>query len=414
MKIVHLSSYDLLGGAAKAAFRLHTALVAAGVDSTMLVRRRDSARSDIRQPGGAALKLWLKAQRRCDRLPVLLKGRAAGGFSPGWVPDGLRGELRRLQPDIVHLHWVTDGFFQLETLRAIEVPVVWTMHDMWPFTGGCHHAGDCGNFTGKCGRCPMLESESEADLSRTGWRRRAKAFAGKPVAFVAPSRWLAGRALQSSLLKGESVRVIANGTDTANFAPQDRASVRRRWNLPADKVLVLAGSAQLRNPFKGFPDFLESMRMLRGTPNAANVEVVLFGGEAPASPELEGFNVHYLGTLPNDKAMASVYAAADVFVAPSWADNLPSTVIEAMACGVPAVAYDVGGIPEIIDHAETGLLVPVRQASQLGAALGRMITEREFRLACGHRAREKAVRVFGGTEATQAYLQLYTELAREG
>jgi glycosyltransferase involved in cell wall biosynthesis len=413
VKVVHLSSYDLYGGAAKAAFRLHEALRESGLDSTMLVRRRDSSRSDVRQPGGAGMKLWLRAQRRCDRLPLVFKGPPARMFSPGWVPDGLVQPLRALQPDIVHLHWVADGFFQVESLRSLNVPVVWTMHDMWPFTGGCHHAGGCDHFTGQCGHCPLLGGRGETDLSRAGWMRRQHGFAGRLVSFVAPSRWLAGRARQSSLLKGESVRVIANGVDPVVFSPQDRGSARRRWGLPSDKLLVLAGSAQLRNPFKGFSDFLRCMQLLRGRPDMTSVEVVLFGGNAPPTAELEGFKVHYLGLLRNDEAMASIYAAADVFVAPSLVDTLPSTVIEAMAVGIPVVAYDAGGIPEIVDDGVNGLLAPVGQPDRLADALGRMLGDAAFSIGCGQRAREKVLRTFAKEDAARAYAELYAELLRK-
>lgn len=414
MHVVHVSTYDLYGGAGKAAFRLHTALEATGVRSTMLVRRKDSTRADVQQPGGRAMQAWLRLERRSDRLPLAFEGAAARGFSVGWVPDGLAAHLRALQPDVVHLHWVTDGFFRIETLADINVPVVWTIHDMWSFTGGCHYAGACEGFTRQCGQCPLLGGRQERDLSRTGWTRRRRVLAEKKVSFVSPSLWLAGQARRSSLLRETEVRVVANGIDTALFAPRDRRAMRQRWRLPLDKLLVLAGSAQLRdNPRKGFPDFLQSLGILRGRADAAAVEVVLFGGEAPSQAELAGFKVHYLGMIPDEEAMASVYATADIFVAPSLEDNLPNTVIEAMAAGVPVVAYNAGGIPEIVDDGVNGLLAAVGQPQQLASALGRMISDADFRNRCGPRAREKVLRAFAKEDFARAYGQLYADLLGE-
>lgn len=410
MRVVHLSTYDLFGGAAKSAFRLHEALVESGLDSTMLVRRRDSQRADVKEPEGAVMKLWLRAQRRSDRLPLWFKGDRAALFSPGWVPDGLGRQLQVLRPDIIHLHWVADGFFQVESLRKIGVPIIWTMHDMWPFTGGCHFSGSCQNFVRECGRCPLLNSKKENDLSRAGWARRRRAGEGKKVQYVAPSRWLAGGGRESSLLREAEISVIPYGIDTGIFAPGDRAAARRRWGLPPHKRLLLAGSAQLGDPRKGFAQFRQSMQLFRGLPGATDVEVVLFGGDAPAAAELKEFNVHYLGVIPNDAAMASVFAAADIFVAPSLEDNLPNTVIEAMAAGVPVVAYDAGGIPEIVDHGVTGLLAPVGQPAQLTAAFSRLVNDPEFLRACGQRAREKALRTFAKQDAARAYRELYAQL----
>ena len=412
MRVVHLSAYDLLGGAAKAAFRLHGTLADLGVESTLLVRRRDSTRDDVLQPQGAFMKLWSRVQRRCDRLPLMMAGAAAREYSPGWVPDGLAGQLQALQPDIVHLHWVAHGFVRPDLLPRIGVPVVWTMHDMWPFTGGCHYAGACRNFTQACGRCPLLGGQREADLSRAGWQRRRQAFARKRVTFVSPSRWLAAQARTSALLNAADIRVIPNGIDEACFVPHLPSTERRRWGLPPDKIVLLAGSAQLNdNPRKGFGDLLQALEILRGAVAPGSVELALFGGARGPVTELAGFPAHNLGVLTDDQAMASVYAAADVFVAPSLEDNLPNTIIEAMAVGTPVVAYAAGGIPEIVDHEVNGLVVPVGQVAGLAAGMLRMCTDGAWRRGCGQRAREKVEQVFGRIGSAGAYRDLYEELS---
>ena len=294
---------------------------------------------------------------------------------------------------------------------VLGAPVVWTMHDLWTFTGGCHYAGPCGRFAESCGRCPLLGARRDNDWSRSGWSRRQRIFAGKEIACVSPSRWLAERARASSLLRAADVRVIPNGIDASRFAPRDRVTQRRRWGLPEAKLLILAGSAQLRdNPRKGFPDLVQSLELLNRSGAGRSAELVLFGAAAPATDELSGFKVHRLGEIAGEDAMASVYAAADIFVAPSLEDNLPNTVIEAMAAGTPVVAYATGGIPEIIDHGVNGLTAATGDPAQLAAALRTMVSDAAFRAEAGRRAREKVLRVFTRELAAEAYSELYRQV----
>jgi len=411
MKVLHLSAYDLLGGAAKAAFRLHSALIDAGVDSTMMVRRRDSARRDIMEPAGSVMKLWSKVQRRFDRLPLIFKDARADEFSPGFLPDGIAPQLRDLNPDVVHLHWVAHGFVRPDLLPRIKVPVVWTMHDMWPFTGGCHYAGSCREFLRSCGSCPMLGSDNPDDLSHLGWNRRQKAFQRKAVTFVSPSRWLASEARSSALLRDADIRVIPNGIDENRFSPGNRIEARKRWNLPADRVLLLVGSAQLHNnPRKGFDDVLQALKILESQGVSDRIELVLFGGVKGPDSECMGFRAHQLGTLSGEEEMALVYAACDFFVAPSRQDNLPNTVIEAMASGIPVVAYGAGGITEIVDDRVNGVVVSAGQIDQLAQGILVMGTNDILRTEYGKRARQKAVAVFGRKDSAEAYRRLYLEL----
>ncbi|HZP58950.1 MAG TPA: glycosyltransferase, partial [Opitutaceae bacterium] len=316
-------------------------------------------------------------------------------------------------PDVVHLHWVADGFFRVETLQTVEIPIVWTMHDMWPFTGGCHYSGDCLAFTEVCGRCPMLTSSHRDDLAHAGWIRRERQFGRRSPVFVSPSRWLAKQARRSSLLRASDIRTIANGIDLVRFSPQDRVTMREKLRLPRDKVLVLAGAARLRaNLRKGFAHFEAALKILAKMVPAGAVEIVLFGSEEKGESTMEGFRVHHLGVLKGDEASAAAYAAADIFVAPSLEDNLPNTVIEAMAAGTPVVAYDAGGIPEIIDGEENGLLAPVGQPEALGQALARMVNDAAFREHCRRRAREKTERDFDASASAQKYGELYEELLK--
>jgi glycosyltransferase involved in cell wall biosynthesis len=215
---------------------------------------------------------------------------------------------------------------------------------------------------------------------------------------------------RSTLLAGAEVRVIANAFDTTVFAPQDRNVARTMLGLPQDKILILAGAVQLSDPRKGFSHFRAALRGLRGVLDANRVEIVVSGAGAGGDAEIEGFRANYLGFLSGDLALARGYAAADVFVLPSLEDNLPNSAIEAMAVGVPVVAYGVGGIPEIVDHEETGLLAELSQPNALGSALARMVLQSEFREYCGRQSRLKVLRTFDSTKIAEAHRALYREV----
>ena len=409
MRIVQLSTYDLYGGAGLAATRLHRALRAAGEESLMLVRQRRSADTAVRQPVGRLPRWWLRWQRRLDRVPLMFAPPAARGFSIGWVPDAVAGATAALAPDVVHLHWTADGFMRLESLGALRAPVVWTLHDMWAFTGGCHYAGACGRFAERCGRCPLLGMRREGDWSRRGWERRRRLLAQTTPVFVAPSRWMAERARASTLLRDADVRVIANGIDPVDFAPSDQAAARAALGLPAGSFLLLAGSAEWGgNPRKGFAHLRAALRALREERMA--LEVVMFGAGGGPGAELEGFRVHSLGVIRGDPALARVYAAADVFVLPSLEDNLPNTAVEAMAVGVPVVAFAVGGVPEIVDAGQNGLLAAAGRPDELARAIARLIADPTLRAACARGAREKARRAFNADQAAAQHRALYREL----
>lgn len=409
MRIVQLSTYDEYGGAAIAAMRLHCGLRAAGEDSRMLVRQRRSGHWSIVQPGGRLMRMWQRGQRRIDRLPLAFAGERSRGFSIGWAPDGVLRAADALSPDLVHAHWIADGLMRLESLARIGVPLVWTMHDVWAFTGGCHYPGSCEKYKVQCGCCPLLDERNETDFSRQGWVRRSEIFARRRITFIAPSRWIARVAGASTLLGQADIRVIANGIDTTCFAPQDRLRARTALGLPAEGFLLITAAAEWdKNPRKGFALLQSALRRIRSA--EVKLEVVVFGGGNQRTTEVEGFRLHALGVIKGDAALARAYAAADIFVLPSLEDNLPNTALEAMAVGVPVIACAAGGIPDIVDHGQNGLLTPVGRADELADAISRMAGDAALRSSCGRGAREKAQREFNLVDAVAKHRALYQEL----
>lgn len=409
MRILHLSAYDLMGGAAKAAFRLHRALVEAGEESLMLVRRKDSDRVDVLGPKGWLQCTATKLQRRAES--VLVAPRAKDEFSVGSLPDGLERRVKALRPDIVHVHWVSHGFLKLETLARLDVPVVWTMHDMWAFTGGCHYSGECVRFRDGCGRCPLLERPAEEDVSREGVLRRQRLRATVNLALVAPSEWLADCARRSAAMETVEVRVIPNTVDTTVFSPRDRLAARRRSGLPEAGPIVLAGAMDVgRNARKGSDQFDQMLAALAGSEmDAARPQVAVFGTAERRVVSRHGFTLYEMGHVAGESAMADVYASANVFVAPSRQDNLPNTVMEAMAVGTPVAGFRVGGMPDMVEDGANGFLVPPSDVVGLANATARLLNEEVLRTRFAHAAREKVVRCFAPEVVTAAYRALYAD-----
>ena len=403
-----LNSEDLRGGAARAAYRLHLALRAAGADSRMLVQVRHGDDETVAGPGN---RLVGRLRAAADLLPLLLYPRRSGEtFYPGWLPDALAGRIRRLDPDVVHLHWIAGGFLNVANLRRLRRPLLWTLHDMWAFTGGCHYDEGCGRYAGGCGRCPVLGSRSVSDLSSAGWRRKQRSYLDLPLTVVTPSRWLGRLAAESPLLGRFPLHVIPNPIDTGTFAPTDKAAARRKLNLPADRRIVLFGALRATSESrKGYRHLEPALRRLAATRPGLKPLAVVVGAERPARPPDFGMECVFAGTLSDDAALASIYAAADVLVAPSTQENLSNAVLESLACGTPVAAFDIGGMPDMIEHQRNGYLARPLDAEDMAHGLG-WILEDESRLrALSERARAKVLEEFESANIARQYLELYEQ-----
>jgi glycosyltransferase involved in cell wall biosynthesis len=354
MKILHLSTSDIEGGAAKAAYRFHQGLINAGIDSKMLVRAKFGKDSSVITNKTLISRLGSKL----DGFPLKnYPKKERTMFSTQWFPDSVVEQVKQIDPDIIHLHWVCNGFLQIESLAKLQKPIVWTLHDMWAFTGGCHYTQECDRYTQSCGYCPQLGSIKPKDLSFQIWQRKSNAWCNLNLTVVACSRWLAECALSSSLFRNVRVEVISNGLNTQIYKPMQKQMVRNALNLPNDKYLVLFGAGSTsEDPRKGFHYLLSALQQLNLNQWSNQLEVVIFGESRTAHNLPIPFKTHYLGCLSDDVSLALAYSSADLFVAPSVQDNLPNTVLEAMACGVPCLAFDIGGMPDMIDHQHNGFL----------------------------------------------------------
>lgn len=412
MKVCLLSNSDGRGGGYAAAYRLHQGLRQIGVDSTMLVGDKTRDDHTVLSPTGKLGKGWAKLRPTLDQLPLALYSqRDRTPYSLQWIPDNLPAQVAAINPDIINLHWINGGFLQIETLAKFNKPLVWTLHDMWPFTGGCHYNGECDRYTKSCGACPQLHSQRDWDISRWVWQRKAKAWKNLNLTIVALSNWLAECARTSSLFQDLPIELIPNGLDIQRYKPIDRKIARNLLGLPLNQQIVLFGAISATGTRrKGFQLLLPALQKLSQLEIYQDkLELVVFGASEPVEPPNFGCKTHYLGRLGDDISLALVYAAADVFVAPSIQDNLPNTVMEALACGTPCVAFKIGGMPNMIEHGSNGYLANPFDIEDLAHGIAWVLEEQERYQKLCDRAREKVEQEFSLEIQASKYLNLYNE-----
>jgi len=413
MKVTHFSTNDSQGGAARAAYRLHNALKLQGVASSMLVQYKFTADPDV---FGTDTRLGHKIYQNIsilDGVPVFLSPAARNThFSPAILPDRLATKSIKLKPDLIHLHWIAGGFMRIETIPRLQYPIVWTLHDMWPFTGGCHYSSDCQKYAESCGKCPLLRSTSEIDLSRSVWRRKESAWRDVNLTIVTPSNWMAKCAANSTLLAERDIRVIPNPINTDVFrAGANKIVARTSLGLPTDRYLILFGSMDATSDGrKGFVHLKSSLQLLSKAGWGSRAELVVFGAEEPSVPPEFGMRTTYMGSLNDEIMIARLYSAADVFVAPSIQDNLPNTVMESLACGTPVVAFNIGGMPDMIEHEKTGWLSPPFDSNDMAQGIAFILSDHDIRDSMAKRARLKAEREYSEKVVADRHLSLYKEL----
>jgi glycosyltransferase involved in cell wall biosynthesis len=411
MKVLMLSTSDMRGGAAKAAYRLQQGFLAAGVDSQMLVQEKTGNDRSIIGPEGKISKGLSALRPSLDMLPQYIFRNSAPSYSTAWFPDGLQGKIQRLSPDIIHLHWINKGFIKIESLGRFGSPLVWTLHDMWPMTGGCHYDRDCVRYEAECGNCPILGRSGKYDLSYWNMHRKQLAWKDLNLTIACPSQWMAGCAAESSLFKNKRIEVIPNGIDLERFRPIDRQQARDWLRLPKDRHLILFSAVDpIKNPHKGFPYFRQAMQIIKQNKMENEPEVVLLGASRTEEALDLPFRTHFLGVLKDELSLALAYAAVDVFAAPSVQDNLPQTVMESLACGTPTAAFRVGGIPEMIDHMENGFLAGFKDSQALAYGIEWILENSERYSNLSAAARLKAQQHYDIEKVSSQYVELYQDL----
>ncbi len=366
MKVLHLSSANELTGSGKAAILTHNELLHNGIDSRLLFLKSNLNAQYVYSyhKQSFCARLLRLIITLIDQLPLrFYPKRTDLIFSPGIIGLSLKNHPLIKWADIIHIHWANHGYIDIEELNSWNKPIIWTLRDMWAFTGGCHQSFLCENFKFSCGKCPELGSSKENDLSRRMWKRKMKYLRNANITWVAISSWMRKQAEDSPILKGKQIKLIYSGVSAAEFFPSDKNEARAKHNLPSDKTIILLGAENIRSPYKGYEYAKKVLNSI-----SKEILIISFGKEAFQTGEIPQQNIHF-GELNSSKMLSELYNAADVFLAPSIAEAMGKTFIEAQLCGLPVVCFDETGPADIVKHLETGYAARYKNIDDLRKGL---------------------------------------------
>lgn len=397
LRVVHLSTYRDNGGAARAAFALHEAMQRFGIASQFV----------------AAQGPRFTAARLADHQLWRLQRPAPTSWrSPARFGSLSARSIDALGADVVDLHWVTDGFLSVETIAAITTPHVWSMYDMWPFSGAEHYGDDSALARWRVGytRENRPEGAGGLDLDRSTWERKRRAW--RPMTMIPASRWLAESTMASALMRDWPVQRIPHVVDERAFDDEPASMARTALGLdPSATTITFLASAGIGDHRKGFDLLWAALpAVVRET---GPVRLLIVGPRGEVAP-IAGVEVVWAGILDSDAALRHAYASAEVVAVPSRTDNLPLTAMEAQTCGRPVVAFSIGGLPDIVTHHETGYLAQPEDAGDLATGLIEAILDGRGERHWSQAARRRALATWSPEVVVPAYLQAYREAGVTG
>ncbi|WP_443702702.1 glycosyltransferase family 4 protein [Prevotella sp.] len=415
MRVLIVNTSENTGGAAVAANRLKEALNNNGIKAKMLVRDKESDDITVAQLNKSwhqkwdflweRLVIYMRLHFKRDNLFLIDIANAGTDITK-------TREFK--EADVIHLSWINQGMLSLKGIRKIlesHKPVVWTMHDLWPASSICHYARNCHNFEKQCGNCPLLPGNGSInDLSARIWKKKRKILERNSILFVTCSRWLADKAKKSGLLSGQKIISIPNPIDSRVFTKENRAEARLYAGLPEDKKLILFVSQRVTDKRKGMDYFITAInKMVEEHPEMKdNCGIAILGGKAEELADKLSLPSYPLGYVSEEKKIASIYNSVDIFVLPSLEDNLPNTIMEAMACGVPCVGFNTGGIPEMIDHLKNGYVAEYKSSDDLAKGIRWVLSEADHQ-SLSNEAMKKVNQCYSQYAVAMKYIEAYNQ-----
>ena len=415
MRVLIVNTSENTGGAAVAANRLKEALNNNGIKAKMLVRDKESDDITVAQLNKSwhqkwdflweRLVIYMRLHFKRDNLFLIDIANAGTDITK-------TREFK--EADVIHLSWINQGMLSLKGIRKIlesNKPVVWTMHDLWPASSICHYARNCRNYEKQCGNCPLLPGNgSSNDLSARIWRKKRKILERNSILFVTCSRWLADKAKKSGLLSGQKVISIPNPIDSRAFTKENREEARLYAGLPEGKKLILFVSQRVTDKRKGMDYFITAInKMVEAHPEMKdNCGIAILGGKAEELADKLPLPSYPLGYVSEEKKIASIYNSVDLFVLPSLEDNLPNTIMEAMACGVPCVGFNTGGIPEMIDHLKNGYVAEYKSSDDLARGIHWVLSEADHQ-SLSNEAMKKVNQCYSQYAVAMKYIEAYNQ-----
>lgn len=404
MKIGVFSTQDIHGGAAKASQRLCEGLITWGIDVDYLVKYKRSKLSYAKQIsyeynsdllGHAVQSEYIRPNRtECSNTY----------FSFSYSNASIESILDRY--DLINLHWIETFLSQKNLYEIVQChkPIVWTLHDMKPFTGGCHYNAGCMGFQSECYSCIQLKDDPHK-LPSIILQMKRKILAEANLTVVAPSRWLANEAKKSSLFKNFDIHVIPNGIDSNLFKPYDKSFMKKKFGFNKNDIVLMFGAMNHNDKRKGYKELILALEKLI-VPDTKIIKALFVGEKADKNFPIPTVS---LGFIATDQEMAEVYSAADIFIIPSLEDNFPNTILEAFSCAIPIIGFDTGGISDIVDETN-GIVVPKGNIDALANAMSELIHQPEKIKILGENGREKILNQYQLGHQAEAYRLLFSEI----
>ena len=409
MKILHIVSGDLNGGAARGAYWLHSGLKELNIDSKIFTNSKITLgdNSVVTINNSKKRKAINIIRGQLDNLfPLFYRKRKKIIFSSSFFGVDFTKTNEYKEADIVHLHWINGSFVNIKHLGKIEKSIVWTMRDMWPMTGGCHYAMECDKYKTGCGNCEQLNSHSSYDLSKFILNRKKK-YLPKDMKIVGISHWLSDEAKKSELFKDYDVRTISNNIDSKEFFPVDKDIARKILGIKSSKKIILVGSTNLKDFYKGFDKYLEAIKQL----DKEKYFLCFFGNVDKNVVSDLGFEYKSFGYLNDNISLRLVYSCANVFVAPSLMDAFGKTIAESMGCGTPVVCFDATGPKDIVTHKVDGYKAESFKSDDLSSGIEWILNNKNYEELC-QKARNKVVGEFDSVVVAKKYIDLYEEILK--
>ena len=409
MKILHIVAGDLNGGAARGAYWLHSGLKELNIDSKIFTNSKITLgdNSVVTINNSKKRKAINIIRGQLDNLfPLFYRKRKKIIFSSSFFGVDFTKTNEYKEADIVHLHWINGSFVNIKHLGKIEKSIVWTMRDMWPMTGGCHYAMECDKYKTGCGNCEQLNSHSSYDLSKFILNRKKK-YLPKDMKIVGISHWLSDEAKKSELFKDYDVRTISNNIDSKEFFPVDKDIARKILGIKSSKKIILVGSTNLKDFYKGFDKYLEAIKQL----DKEKYFLCFFGNVDKNVVSDLGFEYKSFGYLNDNISLRLVYSCANVFVAPSLMDAFGKTIAESMGCGTPVVCFDATGPKDIVSHKVDGYKAESFKSDDLSSGIEWILNNKNYEELC-QKARNKVVGEFDSVVVAKKYIELYEEILK--
>ncbi len=409
-RVLHIGAYTDHGGGARAGLRLHQGLLMAGRSSRLLTLHPGKipylGASTMTGPRYARMRRIIC--KVSDTVITTRKFRHArhdfsstiARYSPDWA-------ALSSGTDIFHFHWLGDGLLSLHGIKAITKPVIWTLHDMWPMTGGCFHSGSCRGHTRHCGCCHFLRSDSPADHSHLAHKAKEDAYGSLSMSIVGPSSWMSERARESFLFGKCRIDTIPNPIESSVFAPDSRRFTKQ---MSSATTILFGAVAATSDDRKGYSLFREALAHLSLRHPETKFKVIVFGGKKMSDESFANILITHIGPIQSQSSLASLYSSADMFVSASRQENLPYTIMEALSCGTPCLAFDVGGISDLISHNKCGLLIPPYDTRLLADGIARISGDNGLADQMGGNARLRATQNWDTSVVVDRYCGLYDSL----